>query len=288
MNAKDLHGLSPDMRLLSKTLQRPQLPAALSMLDNIAEQLFERLSLLKHPPARIMDLGAGDARHLSQLQTRFPKAEVFATDLSLQRLQTASGKRRFWQKRPLLVCLDAGQALPFANDSVDLVVSNMMLPWVFNPDDLMIEINRLLVKDGALFISTAGPDTLIELRQAWAEIDDCQHINAFIDMHDVGDLMMKAGIADPVLDTQRLTVTYSSVDALLAELVGLGFINVLAGRRKGLTAASVKARLAEVYPVNKNGGIDATLELVVAHGWSGVPKAPQGDFYFPLEKLQNR
>ncbi len=276
------------MRLLSKTLQRPQLPAALSILDNIAEQLFERLSLLKHPPASIMDLGAGDARHLTLLQAQFPKAATIGADLSLRRLRGAAAKRRFWQKRPLLVCLDATQKLPFANDSFDLVVSNMMLPWVFNADELMLEINRLLVKDGALFISTAGPDTLIELRRAWAELDDHQHINAFIDMHDVGDLMMKAGIADPVLDTQRLTVTYSSVDALLSELVGLGFINVLAGRRKGLTASSVRARLAEVYPVNKEGGIDATLELVVGHGWSGVPKPPQGDFYFPLDQLRNR
>ncbi len=258
------------------------------MLDSVVEQLHERLALLKEPPTRIMDLGTGDARHLRVLQNLFPKASIIGADLSIQRLQLATAKRRFWQKRSLLVCLDATHTLPFANDSFDLIVSNMMLPWVFNPDDLMLEINRLLVNDGAFFISTAGPDTLIELRTAWSQIDESQHINAFIDMHDVGDLMMKAGIADPVLDTQRLTVTYSSVETLLEELVGLGFINVLSGRRKGLTAASVKQRLAEVYPRNKNGGIDATLELVVAHGWSGVPKAPQGDFYFPLDQLRKR
>ena len=281
-------------QLLVKVLSRPQRPAAQSILDTIATRLYERLDLLKKVPTRIFDLGTGDGRHLRLLQSRFPEALVIGADLSLQRLSMSRVSRRFWQKRQRLICLDATAQLPVASDSFDLIVSNMMLPWVFRSESLAAEINRILLPDGAFFLSSAGPDTMIELRRAWAQIDDNIHINAFMDMHDVGDMLGAAGIVDPVLDTERLTVSYPSLDALLSELIGLGFLNVLAGRRKGLTAASVRQRLEEHYPVNDSGGVDATLELVVAHGWSGVAGFGKesgsiegsGEFYFPADQLR--
>jgi len=164
----------------------------------------------------------------------------------------------------------------------------MLLPWVFDAEHLMAEINRLLMDDGAFFLSTAGPDTLIELRHAWSSVDDCLHVNAFMDMHDLGDLLVGAGITDPVLDTERITVSYPTLSALLKDLIGLGFINVLGGRRKGLTSAKVIDRLSAHYPLNEAGGVDATLELVVAHGWAGQVRSvsASGDFYFPLERLR--
>jgi len=267
-------------------MARQVVPESRTILDAVAERLFERLSLLTLAPARIVDLGTGDARHIKLLQQQFKGAVVIGADLSLARLRHASLQRRFWQKHPLLVCLDASRPLPLPNDCIDLVVSNMMLPWLGDAQGLMAEINRVLVKEGAYFISTVGPDTLVELRRAWAEVDNNQHINLFLDMHDVGDLMVSSGMADPVMDTERITVTYTSVDALLDELVGLGFINVLCGRRKGLTSASVRQRLAANYPLNKDGGIDATLELVVAHGWSGAPQAPPGEYWFDIDQLR--
>lgn len=284
----DPGGYAPDRLLLNKVLQRPLSPEALTVFDGIVDQLHERLALLKNPPQRIMDLGAGDGRHLQILRKQYPHATVVGVDLSLQRLKRSLINQRFWQKRPLLACVDASEALPFAKDSFELIVSNMLLPWIFEPAALMAEINRVLITDGVLFLSTAGPDTLIELRRAWAEVDDCLHVNAFMDMHDVGDLMLKAGITDPVMDTQRLTLTYSSLDSLLSELIGLGLINVLNGRRKGLTAASVKRRLAKHYPLNDQGGVSATLELVIAHGWSGEVKPPRGEYHFPLDRLRRR
>lgn len=288
MEDHDLHQFKPQKSLLKKAMAREVVPGSQTILDAIAERLFERLDLLKVSPSRIIDLGTGDARHLAQLQMRYKGASVIGADLSLSRLQRVSGKRRFWQKRLPLVCFDADRPLPFAKNTFDLVVSNMMLPWLGDAENLVAEINRILVKDGAYFLSTAGPDTLIELRRAWAAIDDSQHINMFLDMHDVGDLMVGAGMADPVMDTERITVTFSSLDKLLDELTSLGFINVLKGRRKGLTAASVRERLEASYPTNENGGIDATLELVTAHGWAGEPKAPAGEFYFDVEQLSTR
>lgn len=288
VDESELHDFMPDQQLLKRTMARSVVAESRTILDSIAERLFERLSLLKLSPSKIIDLGTGDGRHIKLLQQQFKGASVVGADLSLSRLHHASGNRRFWQRNPLLVCLDASRPLPLADDSIDLVVSNMMLPWLSDAKGLVAEINRVLVKDGAYFISTAGPDTLVELRQAWAEVDNSQHINLFLDMHDVGDLMVSSGLADPVMDTERITVTYSSLDALLDELIGLGFINVLFGRRKGLTAKSVRQRLAANYPLNKEGGIDATLELVVAHGWSGTPKAPLGEYRFNIDQLRKR
>ena len=288
MDDSELHDFMPDKQLLKKAMARSVVPEARAILDSVAARLFERLSLLTLSPSKIVDLGTGDARHIRLLQQQFKGAAVVGADLSLPRLRHASSNRRFWQKHPLLVCLDASRPLPLADNSIDLVVSNMMLPWLGNAAGLVVEINRVLVKEGAYFISTAGPDTLVELRHAWAEVDNSQHINLFLDMHDVGDMMVSSGMADPVMDTERITVTYSSVDALLDELVGLGFINVLCGRRKGLTSASVRQRLAANYPRNKEGGIDATLELVVAHGWSGAPKLPVGEYRFDIDQLRNK
>ena len=288
MDDSDLHDYMPDQQVLKRAMARPVVPESRTILDSIAGRLFERLGLLTLSPSKIIDLGTGDARHIKLLQQQFKGAAVFGADLSLPRLRHATANRRFWQKQPLLVCLDASCPLPFGDNSIDLVVSNMMLPWLSNPQGLVTEINRVLVKEGAYFISTAGPDTLIELRRAWAEIDSSQHINLFPDMHDVGDLMMSSGMADPVIDTERIKVSYSSLDALLDELTGLGFINVLCGRRKKLTAKTVRRRLAENYPVNEQGGVDATLELVVAHGWSGTPKAPPGEYRFDIDQLRRK
>lgn len=284
----DLQQFELNRRLLRKAMVRDVVPGSQTILDTVASRLFERLDLLKVSPLRVIDLGTGDARHLKLLQRRFKKASVFGADLSLARLDSASTKRRFWRRRPLLICLDADETLPFAKNSFDLVISNMMLPWLSQADKLIAEINRVLVKDGSYFFSTVGPDTLIELRQAWAEVDDNQHVSFFLDMHDVGDLMVRSGMADPVMDTERITVTYSSVDTLLDELSGLGFINVLNGRRRGLTAASVRRRLKAAYPLNADGGINATLELVTAHGWSGNPKPPPGEFHFDIDQLNAR
>jgi len=272
---------------------RPVRSTALSVLDTLAERVFERMALLKHAPKRLLDLGTGDGRHLSALAKKYRHAEVIGTDLSLSRLKLVNARRRFWQHKYFVVCADANASLPFADNSLDLVISNMMLPWIADPSALMIEINRVLADDGALFISAAGPDSLIELRRAWACVDDSVHISDFLDMHDIGDMLVGGGIADPVIDTERLTFSYSSLEMLLEELTGLGFINTLQGRRRGLTAKSVISRLREHYPQNASGGVDATLEFVVAHGWRGAKTGSyQNDagteVYFPLDRLSTK
>lgn len=249
--------------------------------DAIAERLFERLTLLKTAPVRVLDLGTGNGRHLDLLRKYFPRADIFGADLCQEGLQQAR-KKKFWQRNPLLVCLDANVPLPFPDGSFDLVVSNLLLPWILPAEVFGSELNRVLSESGVFFLSSTGPDTLRELRVAWQQIDAAEHINAFLDMHDVGDLLHRAGIADPVMDTERISVTYSSVDKLLDELVHTGCSNVLQGRRKGLTGADIRSKLSASYPCDEittgHNGITATLEVVYAHGWKGKPRsANQGN-----------
>ncbi len=256
--------------------------------DLIAERLFDRLALLKSEPQRVLDMGAGNGRHLKDLERAYPRATVFAADLSPALLGQA-GTGPFWRRKPPLVCLD-GSCLPFADETFDLVVSNLMLPWIHPPDRFAAELNRVLTEDGVFFFSTAGPDTLLELRQAWAAVDGAAHVNALLDMHDIGDLLLRAGIADPVMDAERLQIHYSSVDRLLDELIATGAVNVLSGRRKGLIGRDIRQRLAQHYPTSSDGGITATLEVVYAHGWKGQAKSsnrgPEGEYYVSVDALR--
>lgn len=277
-----------DTRLVQRVCGKCARSYQTEIPDVIAERLFERLSLLKIQPQRVLDAGAGDARHRHKLKALYPAATIVSLDMSLAMLEQAD-RGRFWQRRASRVCADAAAALPFADGSFDLVFSNLMLPWIHPVDVFAAELNRVLSKHGAFFVSSVGPDTLVELRDTWARIDNAAHVNALLDMHDLGDVLMRAGIADPVMDAERLQLTYSSVENLLDELVGTGAVNVLAGRRRGLTAGSVRERLAAAYPVVSDGGIIATLEAVFAHGWKGQPKMAtetSGEFFVSLDSLK--
>jgi len=265
-----------------------------AVADTIADRLYERLTLLKSRPERILDLGTGDGRHLEQLAKRFPRATIIGADICQAGLQSRRRARRFWQRPASLVCLDASKPLPFASASFDLVLSNLLLPWILPAEVFASELNRLLTPQGAFFVSSAGPDTLRELRIAWQQLDTAEHVNAFLDMHDVGDLLHRAGISDPVMDAERLQVTYSSVDKLLDELVNTGCTTVLAGRRRGLTGSDIRQRIAENYPTdcsNKKSAsamIFATLEVVYAHGWKGKARLPDGVLPVSLQHLHRR
>jgi len=272
---------------VNKKLQRKAVDRAISsysqhahVFDEIANRLLERLDLLKAPPARVLDLGTGNGRHLEVLRRRYPKATIIGADINQSVLRSARRSLPGWQrllaKRPRLVCMDAGEQWPFADESFDLVVSNMMLPWINETDKLASELARVLATGGAFFISSAGPDTLKELRSAWESIDACAHVNAFLDMHDLGDMFVRAGLADPVMDSERIEVRYKDTLTLLTELELTGCTCVLCGRRQGLMGRQVRQLLVAHYPDSQSFIVDesdhsstisATLELVVAHGW---------------------
>lgn len=149
-----------------------------------------------------------------------------------------------------------------------MVFANLVLPFVDDPAAVARELSRVLRPEGVFVFATFGPDTFGELRDAWATLDATPHVAEFPDMHDIGDALVRAGFSDPVLDVDRLEVSYRDADSLFADLAGTGARNVLAGRRQGLTTPTRLARLTGIlFPPGKP--LSLNLELVFGHAFGG-------------------
>lgn len=262
------------------------------------DELLDRLSLVTLQPKRVLDLGVGTGRNLTLLAKRYPHAQLLALDIApamlqqaRQRYQQALGIKRWlpYSNMPFYLAGDA-ESLPLADNSVDLVFANLALQWC-DPRISFAEIQRVLRPDGLLMFTTLGPDTLRELRQAWAEVDDYPHVNMFYDMHDVGEAMMAAGLAEPVLDTDRYTLTYDSAMALMKDLKVLGARNVNSGRRRGLTGKDTIKQVADAYEqFRQDAFLPATYEVVYGHAWGGQLKQQKidGEVRIPVNQIQHR
>lgn len=262
------------------------------------DELLERLSLVTLKPKKVLDLGVGTGRNLSLLAKHYPDAQLLALDIapamlqqSRRRYQKESGFKRWlpYAKSPYYLAGDA-ESLPLADNSVDLVFANLALQWC-DPRTSFAEIQRVLRPDGLLMFTTLGPDTLRELRQAWAEVDDYPHVNMFYDMHDVGEAMMAAGLAEPVLDTDRYTLTYNSAMALMKDLKTLGARNVNSERRRGLTGKNTIKRVSDAYETfRRDDVLPATYEVVYGHAWGGRPKQQKvdGEIRIPISQIRRK
>lgn len=257
----------------------------------VQARLLERLDVYPKTPARVLDVGAGTGRGSAQLKKRWPKAQVIAADLALPMLHAArahQGLLRPFQR----VCAEA-TALPLPDHSVDLLHSNLCFQWIDDLQALFGECVRVLRPGGLLVFSSFGPDTLKELRAAWAAVDQHSHVGRFLDMHDVGDAMLAAGLRDPVLDVDRYTLTYSEPRALLKELKGLGATHADRARGHHLTGkANYRGMLAAYEAMRVDGRIPATWEVVTAHAWGPPPgqarRTTGGEIAtFPVDSLRS-
>lgn len=240
------------------------------------DALMERLEPVQLNATRILDLGCAAGAGSRALAKRYRRARITSLDLSPRMLKQARKQRSRFARISELQA--SAEALPFPAGSFDLVVANLLLPWLDAPETAFAEIRRVLRKDGLFAFSTLGPDSLLPLRRAWAAEDDYAHVNLFADMHNVGDALVRAGLADPVLDVDGLVVSYRNVDSLLRDLRAAGAGNALLARRPALTG---KARLARVRSAlaTDGGPLAVELELVFGHAWgSGPPSAP-GEFH---------
>lgn len=241
--------------------------AAARVPRELSERLLEHLEPVRIEPVLVLDLGAGSGDLARTLSRRYRRSKVVAVDFAEGMLRVARGKARRLFSRQRFVCGDA-EALPVADRCVDLVVSNAALPWCNAPDTVFVEVLRALKPGGLFLFSTLGPDTLRELRQGFAAIDPHPRVHGFIDMHDLGDALLRAGFADVVMDTVRLTADYDDVGALLRELKAMGATNALAARPRGLLGRGRLDRLAEAYEAHRRDGmIPASVEAVFAHAW---------------------
>ena len=254
--------------------------AAALLQSNVAAELLSRLEPFAFAPAVVLDLGAGTGRCSAQLKRRYRRAHVLALDLAPGMLQAAARHQR-WLRRFECICADAA-ALPLSAGSVDVIFSNLMLQWCGPPDEVFAEARRVLKPQGFFAFSTFGPDTLCELREAWGE-DGHTHVNRFLDVHDIGDALMRAGFAEPVLDVERMTVTYPDALGLMRDLQAIGARNVTAGRARTLTGKGRLRQMRERYETyRRDGTLPATYEVIYAAAWSGrgAAAAPVGDEVF--------
>jgi malonyl-CoA O-methyltransferase len=240
--------------------------AAAVLHTEVRGNLLNRLDFTAITPRVVVDAGAGTGHASRALKRRYPKALVIALDSSPGMLQ-AAGRQQSWLRRFARVRADAGQ-LPLADGSVDLILSNLMLQWC-DPDRVFAEFRRVLAPQGLLSFTTLGPDTLRELRGAWAAVDSRTHVNQFTDMHDIGDALVRGGFASPVLDVERYTLTYPDVRRVAADLKRTGAHNSTAGRARGLTGRGQFAALQTAYEAFRQGGrLPATYEVVFGHAWT--------------------
>ena len=232
--------------------------------------LLERFDYINFLPNSVLDIGAGTGFATYALHKRFPKAHITALDIACSMLAVAKGRQPLMSKlKKRLTFVNAeAERLPFADNSMDLIYSNLTLQWVTSLDVALQECQRVLKPGGMLLFSTFGPDTLKELRHSWQSVDKYSHVNDFIDMHDVGDAMMRARFAEPVMDVENFTLTYSDVYQLMHDLKAIGAHNVTNQRAKGLTGKAHFKQLEQYYEKFRDQGVlPASYEVVYGHAW---------------------
>ncbi len=266
-----------------------------AVLREIERRLLERLDLVRLAPALIVDVGCGAGHSAAPLSARYPEAGWVGVDLSAAMLTGgatgARSRRRWlpWSRGPLQAraLADAG-CLPLPDDAADLVYSNLMLHWHPAPHTLFPEFIRVLRSDGLLLFSCFGPDTLHELRAACLQALPQAMPMPFVDMHDFGDMLVAAGFATPVMDVERLTLTYPSARALLAEVRALGR-NPRDDRAPHLPSGRAAAALVDALDAQRDaaGRIALTFEVVYGHAWKPQPRRP-GETRIALDDVRAR
>ena len=235
--------------------------------------MLERLDYMKIEPQRILDLGCGTGAMLPALAERYPKAQVIGADLSEPMLCAGRAPRtRLRWLMPFLrgaksnlLAADAA-ALTLASGSQGMLWSNLLLHWLADPQPALREMHRVLEVGGLLMFSTLGPDTLKELRSCFAD-GELRSLH-FVDMHDYGDMLVECGFADPVMDVERLTVTYPSLDALFRELQQSGAACAMVDRRPGLMGRHAWRQACDRYEqLRVDGRLPASFEIVYGHAW---------------------
>lgn len=264
---------------------------ASALQREVGDRLLENLEHARVAPTRILDLGAGTGRVAALLRKRHPQARVVACDAAFGML-VAARRRAGWWKPFDRVCGEA-ERLPFADGAFDLVYSNLCLQWCPDLPRAFAELRRVLVPGGLLLASSFGPETLVELRQAWAAADDAPHVNRFVDIARFGDALLAAGFRDPVLDRETLVVRHRDARAVMRELKAIGASNADAARARGLGGRARLARALAAYEAQRiDGAIPATYEVIYALAFGPEPGQPRrggggGEIAtFPIERLR--
>lgn len=249
--------------------------------------LLQRLSPALIKPSCILDLGCATGTGSRQLAKQYRRARVISFDTSAAMLRLARRKRTRLSK--LTELRGDASRIPLRDGSVDLVFCNLLLPWVNDLPACLAEIGRVLQKGGVFAFATFGPGSLGEIRTAWNSLDQDWHANAYPDMHDVGDALVRAGLREPILDVDHLRVTYPNPDSLYQDLTNSGARNSLRNRRKTLTGKQRFRQMEKNLGAEaENGALALNLELVYGHAWGGGPQLPAGEFRLDPATISRR
>lgn len=281
-------GTGPEPRAVARAFRKAAATYAAGdfLHAELRARLLERLDLVRLEPAVVLDLGAGPPEATAEVARRFPGATVVAADLVPEMLGATPQE---WPR----VCADAAR-LPLSDQSVDVVVAAMLLHWCQNVPAVVAEARRVLRHPGLFLFATLGPDTLKELRRAWLADDRYDHTLAFTDMHNLGDELVRAGFAEPVVDAEALTITYRDITRLVDDLRAVGATNLASGRRPSLTGRRRWAAMTAAYDERRTaaGVLPASIEVIYGQAWAGEQRSDQpegdGEVSFPLERLRRR
>jgi malonyl-CoA O-methyltransferase len=248
--------------------------AAAVLQKEVRGRMLERLDYTRIQPKRILDAGTGTGHAARALEERYKDSHVVALDIALGMLRLTAAAEPWWRrmlgKGPATLCADI-ESLPLQAGSMDLVWSNLAIQWCNDLDQAFGEMSRVLKPEGLLMFSTFGPDTLKELREASAADAEHVHVSRFIDMHDIGDALVRAGFSAPVMDVEHFVLTYDDVLGVMRDLKAIGARNAAQGRRRGLEGKGFLQVLTERYERFRNEGkLPATFEVIYGHAWKGA------------------
>lgn len=275
-----------DLHHVRALFRRPERVASSDFLRReVANRMHERLQLVKLAPTRVLDAGCGAGADLPMLHKDYPAAQVLALDASEAMLRAAqqqgAPQSAITQLMSKLLPSKSGidalcgdfAELPLARNTVDLVWSNLAMHWHPQPDRVFAEWHRVLRVNGLLMFSCFGPDTFQELRAAFSEVDLAPHSLPFVDMHDFGDQLVEAGFATPVMDMEKITVTYDTPQKLLNDVRAFGG-NPLSTRRQGLLGRAAHQRLLAGLERQRraDGRIGLTFEVIYGHAFRPAPR----------------
>ena len=285
MNETAIDASRIDARRVRQAFQRAadSYDAAAVLQHEIADRMLERLDYIKLAPRTILDAGCGTGYALEPLRRRYPPASVVALDIAPAMLTRARGEQTFTDRLSaalfgrssrgaiLPVCADVAR-LPIRAGTLEMIWSNLTLQWCDDLPQVFTEFRHALAVDGLLMFSTFGPDTLKEMRAAFAEVDGNTHVSRFIDMHDIGDMLVQAGFGDPVMDMEIVTLTYDELERAMRDLKAIGAHNATQGRLRGLTGKTRWQRVRAAYErYRRDGKLPATFEVVYGHAWKPQP-----------------
>lgn len=250
----------------------PAYEAIARLQAGIGDELYERLDVVQAAPSRVLDVGSGTGRLAARLKQRWPQAEVLCVDVAVGMLRQA--RKRAGLFKPLRRIAGDARALPLTDRSVDLLVSSLCLQWLDDPAPAFREFARVLRPGGWMLFTTFGPDTLRELREAWAAVDGGVHVHRFLDVMDIGNSVMAQGFSHPMFDVERHASHYPDVRSLMQELKGIGAGNADQGRRRGLTGRRAFAAMQSHYECLRGPkGLPASWEVI--YGQAQAPAEGQ-------------